>query len=30
MTDLTRAEIEEFWETWLDINRQAEKSGDWG
>jgi len=29
MTDLTRAEIEEFWETWLDINRQAEKSGDW-
>lgn len=27
--ELTRAEIEEFWETWLDINRQAEKSGDW-
>ena len=29
MTSLTRDEIEEFWETWLDINRQAEKSGDW-
>ena len=29
MSDLSRAEIEEFWETWLDINRQAEKSGDW-
>ena len=27
--DLTRAEIEEFWETWLQINRDAEKSGDW-
>ena len=26
---LTRAEIEEFWETWLDINRKAEKSGEW-
>ena len=26
---LTRSEIEEFWESWLDINRQAEKSGDW-
>ena len=21
---LTRAEIEEFWETWLEVNRQAE------
>jgi hypothetical protein len=29
MSDLTRAEIEEFWETWLQINRDAEKSGDW-
>ncbi len=26
---LTRAEIEEFWETWLEVNRQAETSGDW-
>jgi hypothetical protein len=26
---LTRAEIEEFWETWLQVNRDAEKSGDW-
>ena len=25
----TRAEIEEFWETWLEVNRQAETSGDW-
>ncbi|MBA2955510.1 nuclear transport factor 2 family protein [Nocardioides sp. MAH-18] len=26
---LTRAEIEEFWGSWLDINRKAEQSGDW-
>lgn len=26
---LTRAEIEEFWQTWLDVNRDAERSGDW-
>jgi hypothetical protein len=26
---LTRSEIEEFWDSWLDINRQAERSGDW-
>ena len=26
---LTRAEIEEFWESWLEINRKAEASGDW-
>jgi hypothetical protein len=26
---LTRTEIEEFWETWLQVNRDAEKSGDW-
>ena len=26
---ITRAEIEEFWETWLEINREAERSGDW-
>lgn len=29
MSDLTRVEIEEFWESWLDINRKAEQSGDW-
>jgi hypothetical protein len=26
---LTRAEIEEFWETWLAVNREAERIGDW-
>ena len=26
---LTRSEIEEFWGSWLDINRKAEQSGDW-
>ncbi|MEP9364050.1 hypothetical protein ABLE68_13865 [Nocardioides sp. CN2-186] len=29
MTTLTRAEIEEFWATWLDINRKVEATGDW-
>ena len=29
MTALTRAEIEEFWDSWLDIKRKAETSGDW-
>jgi hypothetical protein len=29
MSDLSRAEIEEFWATWLDINRKVEASGDW-
>lgn len=29
MSDLTRAEIEEFWDSWLDVNRRAEQSGDW-
>ena len=29
MTDLTRAEIEAFWETWLEVNREAERIGDW-
>ena len=29
MSGLSRAEIEEFWESWLDINRRAEASGDW-
>lgn len=28
-TGLTRPEIEEFWDSWLDINRKAEASGDW-
>ncbi len=26
---LTRAEIEEFWDSWLEINREAERIGDW-
>lgn len=25
-----RQEIEEFWQSWLDINRRAEELGDWG
>ena len=29
MSDLTRAEIEEFWNSWLDINRRVEGTGDW-
>lgn len=29
MSELTRAEIEEFWESWLAINREAERVGDW-
>jgi hypothetical protein len=29
MSALTRTEIEEFWDSWLDINRRAEASGDW-
>lgn len=28
-TGLTRAEIEEFWETWLQVNRDAEAAKDW-
>ena len=28
-TDLTRAEIEGFWEGWLAANREAERTGDW-
>src|SRR3954465_11603438 len=28
MSDLTRAEIEEFWESWLEVNREAERRGD--
>jgi hypothetical protein len=26
---LSRDEIEAFWETWLEVNRQAERLGDW-
>ncbi|MBW8752494.1 MAG: hypothetical protein JF565_13885 [Propionibacteriales bacterium] len=26
----SRAEIEEFWDSWLDINREAERRGEWG
>lgn len=29
MSDLTRAEIDEFWETWLQVNRDCERTGDW-
>jgi hypothetical protein len=29
MTALTRAEIEEFWDSWLEVNREAERIGDW-
>ena len=29
LMSLTRAEIEEFWETWLEVNREAERIGDW-
>ena len=29
LMSITRAEIEEFWETWLEINREAERLGDW-
>jgi hypothetical protein len=26
---LTRAEIEDFWDSWLEVNREAERVGDW-
>jgi hypothetical protein len=26
---LTRAEIEDFWNSWLEVNREAERVGDW-
>lgn len=29
MSELTRAEIEEFWDSWLAVNREAERIGDW-
>jgi hypothetical protein len=27
---LTRAEIQQFWDSWLGINREAERRADWG
>ena len=29
MSGLTRAEIEAFWDSWLAVNREAERIGDW-
>ena len=29
MSELSRTEIEEFWDSWLVINREAERTGDW-
>jgi len=29
MPAFTRAELEEFWDSWLEINREAERTGDW-
>ena len=29
-TDVSRAEIDEFWQAWLEANRQAEGANDWG
>ena len=29
MSELSRTEIEEFWDSWLVINRDAERTGDW-
>ena len=29
MSDLTRAEIQAFWDAWLATNREAERTGDW-
>ncbi|MCX4092405.1 nuclear transport factor 2 family protein [Nocardia sp. alder85J] len=26
----TRADIKGFWEEWLEVNREAERTGDWG
>lgn len=28
-TGFTRAELEEFWDSWLEVNREAERTGDW-
>jgi hypothetical protein len=31
MSDIfTRAEIKGFWDEWLEVNRDAERTGDWG
>ena len=27
--ELSRTEIEEFWDSWLAVNREAERAGDW-
>lgn len=29
MPELTRSEMEQFWESWLAVNREAESRGDW-
>ena len=29
MNLFTRTQIEEFWEEWLEVNREAERNGDW-
>ena len=29
MGELTRAEIDAFWESWLQVNRDCEATGDW-
>ena len=29
MSDLTRDELEEFWDSWLRVNRDGESRGDW-
>ena len=30
MTGYSRAEMEEFWQRWLEANREAERRNDWG
>ncbi len=30
MTSLDRAELDDFWQRWLDANRKAQDAGDWG
>jgi hypothetical protein len=29
MTQLERADMEQFWSDWLEVNREAERRGDW-
>ena len=29
VSTFTRDEIDEFWQSWLDVNREAERLGDW-